>query len=53
MYNVIERVVTKQLSEILTTEDLLPDNQSAYLKRHLTETGDDHAACVVGRTGSS
>jgi len=38
MSKVIERVVAKQLNQFLETEELLPNNQSAYHKRHSTET---------------
>ena len=38
MSKVFERVVAEQLHEFLATEELLPDNQSAYRKRHSTET---------------
>jgi len=38
MSKVFERVVAEQLNEFLATEELLPGNQSAYRKRHSTET---------------
>ena len=38
MSKVIERAVASQLNGHLSAEDLLPRNQSAYRKQHLTET---------------
>ena len=35
---VVERVVTEQLNEYLLTNDLMPRYQSAYRKKHSTET---------------
>jgi len=38
MSKVIERVLAEQLNQFLATEELLPNNQSAYHKHHSTET---------------
>ena len=38
MSKVVERVVTEQLNEYLHTNDLMPRYQSAYRKKHSTET---------------
>jgi len=38
MPKVAERVVTEQLNEYLLTNDLMPRYQSAYRKKHSTET---------------
>jgi len=38
MSKVVERVVTEQLNEFLLTKDLIPRYQSAYRKKHSTET---------------
>jgi len=38
MSKVVERAVASQLTECLSASDLLPFLQSAYWKRHSTET---------------
>jgi len=38
MSKVVKRVVAEQLNEYLLTNDLMPRYQSAYRKKHSTET---------------